>query len=110
MKRLPKAIYRFNATSINIPNAFLVAIEKPILNTQVWLVALRSKEIWGGHFPGGPVVRTPRFHCQGCRFDPGRGTKVLQAMRCGQKKKKEGNFFEGAQGTLAEGEQERRGT
>ena len=21
-------------------------------------------------FPGGPVVRTPRFHCRGCRFNP----------------------------------------
>ena len=20
--------------------------------------------------PGGPVVKTPRFHCRGCRYDP----------------------------------------
>ena len=24
-------------------------------------------------FPGGPVVRTPRFHCRGHGFDPGSG-------------------------------------
>ena len=23
-----------------------------------------------GDFPGGPVVKTPHFHCRGCRFDP----------------------------------------
>ena len=39
------------------------------------------------------MVRTLRFHCQGCRFDPGRGTKVLQAMRCGQKKKRKEIFL-----------------
>ena len=22
------------------------------------------------NFPGGPVVKTPRFQCRGCRFDP----------------------------------------
>ena len=24
-------------------------------------------------FPGGPMVKTPRFHCKGCRFDPWSG-------------------------------------
>ena len=24
-------------------------------------------------FPGGPVVRSPSFHCQGLRFDPWSG-------------------------------------
>ena len=24
-------------------------------------------------FPGGPVVKTPHFHCRGCRFDPWSG-------------------------------------
>ena len=37
-------------------------------------------------FPGGPVVRTPRFHCRGPRFNGG-GTKILQAA-CGMAKKK----------------------
>ena len=26
-----------------------------------------------GDFPGGPVVKTPRFHCSGCGFDPRSG-------------------------------------
>ena len=43
-------------------------------------------------FPGCPVVGTPRSHCRGLGFDPrgsipGRGTKIPQAMRCGQKRK-----------------------
>ena len=27
-----------------------------------------KKKLWD--FPGGPVVKTPRFHCRGHRFDP----------------------------------------
>ena len=34
-------------------------------------------------FPGGPMVRTWRFHCCGTGSIPGRGTKIPQA---GQKK------------------------
>ena len=30
-------------------------------------------------FPGGPVVRTLRFHCWGPGSIPGWGTKILQA-------------------------------
>ena len=42
-----------------------------------------------GEFPGGPVVKIPVFHCQGGPgLIPGRGTKILQAVRRGQKKKK----------------------
>ena len=26
-----------------------------------------------GEFPGGPVVRTLCYHCQGCRFNPWSG-------------------------------------
>ena len=29
-----------------------------------------NKKKDGGKFPGGPVVRTPRFHCWGPGFDP----------------------------------------
>ena len=32
-----------------------------------------------GESPGGPVVRTWRFHCHGPGSIPGRGTNVLQA-------------------------------
>ena len=39
-------------------------------------------------FPGSPVVRVSRFHCQGRWLIPGQGTKILQAGQCGQKKKK----------------------
>ena len=42
-----------------------------------------------GEFPGSPVVRTPHF--------PGRGTKVLPAVRRGQKKKKKKERWEGLQ-------------
>ena len=38
-------------------------------------------------FPGGPVVRTCHFHCQGPGFNPSRGTKIPQATRCVQKNK-----------------------
>ena len=39
-------------------------------------------------FPGGPVVRTLCFHCRGHGSIHGWGTKILQAMQQGQKKKK----------------------
>ena len=39
-------------------------------------------------FPGSPVVRTQCFHCQGPGSIPDRGTKILQAVQCGQKRKK----------------------
>ena len=38
--------------------------------------------------PGGPVVRTWHFYCQGHGLIPGRGTKILQASWHSQKKKK----------------------
>ena len=40
-------------------------------------------------FPGGPVVRTLCFHCWGPGSILGWGTKTLQAVQWGQKKKKE---------------------
>ena len=39
-------------------------------------------------FPGGPVVRTLRFHAKGLGSIPGQGTKIHQDMRRGQKRKK----------------------
>ena len=41
-----------------------------------------------GDFPGGPVVKTPCFHCRGQRFDPGWRTKISHALWCDQKIKK----------------------
>ena len=41
--------------------------------------------IW--EFPGGPVVRTPRFHFRGMGSIPGWGTKIPQAAQYGQKQK-----------------------
>ena len=40
----------------------------------------------GGYFPGGPVVRTRCFHCQGLGLIPGQGTKTRKP--CGDQKKK----------------------
>ena len=39
-------------------------------------------------FPDGLVIRTRHFHCQGPGSVPGQGTKILQAMQRGKKKKK----------------------
>ena len=44
-------------------------------------------------FHGGPVVKTPCFHCGGYGPDPTQGTKIPHAMQHGQKltkKKKKG--------------------
>ena len=35
-------------------------------------------------FPGGPVVKIPRFSCRGHGFHPGQGTKIPHAAQCGQ--------------------------
>ena len=40
-------------------------------------------------FPGGPVVRTLRFHCWGPGSIPGQRITIPRAAQCGQKKKKE---------------------
>ena len=45
-----------------------------------------------GDFPGGPVVKTPGFHCRGQRFDPGWRTKTSHALWCGQKIKSQGGL------------------
>ena len=48
----------------------------------------------GNHFkgrelPGDPVVWALCFHFQGLGSIPGQGTKIPQAVWCGQEKKKE---------------------
>ena len=40
-------------------------------------------------FPGGPVVRTPGFHCLGCRFSPWLGNWDLASCMAQPKRKKE---------------------
>ena len=40
-------------------------------------------------FPGGPVVKTPRFQRRACRFDPWSGKLDPTGYRAQQKKKKE---------------------
>ena len=40
----------------------------------------------GREFPGGPVVRTLRFHCPGQSSIPGWGTKIPQTSWRGLKK------------------------
>ena len=39
----------------------------------------------GGDFPGGPVVKTPRFQHRWHGFDPCWGTKILHALWHSQK-------------------------
>ena len=36
-------------------------------------------------FPGGPVVKTPHFHCRGAGSIPGRGAKVPHTVWRNQK-------------------------
>ena len=53
-----------------------------------WRILLLWQE-----FPGGPVVRTRRFHCWGLGSTPGWGTKIPQAVQRGQQiNKKIKNF------------------
>ena len=58
-------------------------LHRPVVRIKVRCIKNANRE-----FPGGPVVRTPHFHCRGPRFDSltGQGTKILQAARRGQKK------------------------
>ena len=35
-----------------------------------------------GHFPGGPVVRKPQFHCRDAGSIPGQRTRIPHAMCC----------------------------
>ena len=46
------------------------------------------QETGNREFPGGPVVRTRCFQCNGPGSIPGRGTKIPQAMQRGPKEKK----------------------
>ena len=47
---------------------------------------------FGGEFLGGPVVRSPHFHCRGHRVNPQLGSKILHAAQCSGKKKKNDVF------------------
>ena len=66
-------------------------LKKSKLDLKIWItfqdVSLSEKcKMW--EFPGGPVVRTQRFHCRGPGFNPCQGTKIPQAAQRRQKKKK----------------------
>ena len=39
------------------------------------IVKITFKYVRHGEFPGSPVVRIPRFHCRGHRFDPWSGNQ-----------------------------------
>ena len=65
-----KVVLGLLSTFLKLENSFILCKE--------------TKASWG--FPGGPVVRTQHFHCQGPGSIPGWGTKIRQAMQCGQKK------------------------
>ena len=39
----------------------------------------KKKKNTARDFPGSPEVKTPPFHCSGCRFNPGQGTKIPHA-------------------------------
>ena len=41
------------------------------------------RAVWD--FPGGPVVRTPRFQCKARGLAPGQGTEISHAMWGSQK-------------------------
>ena len=43
----------------------------------------KVRTLW--QFPGGPVVKTWHFPCQGPGSVPGWGTEISQATWCGQK-------------------------
>ena len=42
-------------------------------------------------FPGGPVIKTPHFHCSGQGSIPGLGTKILYATGGRNQKKRKKN-------------------
>ena len=50
------------------------------------------KKKWLWEFPGGPAVRSWRFHCRDPGSIPGQGTKIPQATWHGQKKRNGPNY------------------
>ena len=61
-----------------------------ILNSSTWachrFLKFNFQKLSSCESPGGPVVRTPHFHCRGPGFNP--GTEIPQAAWWSQKKKK----------------------
>lgn len=45
------------------------------------------------NFPGGPVIKTPIFHCREYEFDPGWGVKIPEASWQKKKKHKTSNIL-----------------
>ena len=50
------------------PKQHFIRIDPVCSLVQVWILKNDYRE-----FPGSAVVRTPCFHCQGCRFNPWSG-------------------------------------
>lgn len=49
-------------------------------------------------FPAGPVVKTPRSYCKGCRFDPDQGSKIPHALQCDNSNKRNLAIFDDMKG------------
>ena len=59
-------------------------------STQLWnFWSHKAEATWD--FPGGPMVKTPCFHCRGRGSIPGRGTKIPHATWRSQKTEKQTN-------------------
>ena len=64
---------------LQVGKNFLCMMPEPEIikgKPDVWYINIKTKiqqEPLYWEFPGGPVVRTPRFHCWGPRFDPWSG-------------------------------------
>ena len=67
----------------------------PLVYFHHWVQCLAGRRWWvyickewtDRDFPGGPVVKTSRFHCRGIGMTPCWRTKILPATQCNQKKK-----------------------
>ena len=49
-----------------------------------WIVGSPCSPRDSQDFPGGPVIKTPCFHCRGMGLISGWGTKIPHAVPCGQ--------------------------
>ena len=72
-----------NSTRKSVPNTSQNRV-------QVELVV--ESKISGEDFPGGPVVKTPSFHCRRCGFHPWLGKFPMPQGAVKGKKKSQGSF------------------
>ena len=73
----------------NLPDKeFKVIVIKMLTKLRrVWMNTVRTSEKKQRDLPGGPVVKTLRFHCRGMCSIPGQGPKIPHATWHGQKKR-----------------------